>query len=257
MGTVDDAIAAPRKATPRTRVPAGSVGIAGRQTGVYPRQSPGGWQLIGRTSLALFDASRDPASIFAPGDRVKFVRARSDGGAGFPAQRRLAERSREPARHLRLRRIHVARALGRRASRRPAHDDPGHGPLGTPGPRRAGGRPDGRDRASPGKRACRQRRRCRGARGDADWSGAALRSAHGGRSHGWGLQCVGRQSAASAQHAACVPRWRRAAIWRTPRWHARIHRLRRRHRRASRARQPRDARRQRPGRHRRTRARRW
>jgi len=73
MGIVDEAIASPRRATPRTRVPAGSVGIAGRQTGIYPRQSPGGWQLIGRTSLPVFDPSRDPASIFAPGDRVRFV----------------------------------------------------------------------------------------------------------------------------------------------------------------------------------------
>ncbi len=73
MGTVDEAIAAPRRATPRTRVPAGSVGIAGRQTGIYPRQSPGGWQLIGRTTLAVFDPLREPASIFAPGDRVRFV----------------------------------------------------------------------------------------------------------------------------------------------------------------------------------------
>ncbi len=73
MGIVDEAIASPRRATPRTRVPAGSVGIAGRQTGIYPRQSPGGWQLIGRTSLPVFDPSKDPASIFAPGDRVRFV----------------------------------------------------------------------------------------------------------------------------------------------------------------------------------------
>jgi KipI family sensor histidine kinase inhibitor len=73
MGTVDEAIAAPRKATPRTSVAAGSVGIAGRQTGVYPRSSPGGWQLIGRTSLPVFDAKREPPSIFAPGDRVRFV----------------------------------------------------------------------------------------------------------------------------------------------------------------------------------------
>ena len=68
-----NAIAAPRKARPRTRIPAGSVGIAGRQTGVYPRESPGGWQLIGRTSLQVFDPARDPASLFAPGDRVRFV----------------------------------------------------------------------------------------------------------------------------------------------------------------------------------------
>ena len=75
LGTVDTAIAAPRKATPRTRIPAGSVGIAGRQTGIYPRQSPGGWQLIGRTAVTVFDPLREPASLFAPGDRVKFVAA--------------------------------------------------------------------------------------------------------------------------------------------------------------------------------------
>ena len=74
MGSVDERIAAPRKATPRTRIPAGSVGIAGRQTGIYPRPSPGGWQLIGRTSLQVFDAAREPASLFAAGDRVRFVR---------------------------------------------------------------------------------------------------------------------------------------------------------------------------------------
>src|ERR1700704_6439162 len=85
MGTVDEAIAAPRKATPRTRVPAGSVGIAGRQTGIYPRQSPGGWQLIGRTALQVFDPSREPVSIFAPGDRVRFVRVSGirDPGSGI------------------------------------------------------------------------------------------------------------------------------------------------------------------------------
>jgi len=73
MGTVDDRIAAPRKGTPRTRIPAGSVGIAGRQTGIYPLQSPGGWQLIGRTALQVFDPSREQASLFTPGDRVRFV----------------------------------------------------------------------------------------------------------------------------------------------------------------------------------------
>jgi antagonist of KipI len=73
MGSVDEAIAAPRKATPRTRIPAGSVGIAGRQTGIYPVESPGGWQLIGRTGLKVFDPFRTPASLFAPGDRVRFV----------------------------------------------------------------------------------------------------------------------------------------------------------------------------------------
>ncbi len=82
LGTVDEAIAAPRLATPRTRVPAGSVGIAGRQTGVYPRQSPGGWQLIGRTPLRVFDPSREPPSLFAPGDRVRFVPTSGLGDQG-------------------------------------------------------------------------------------------------------------------------------------------------------------------------------
>ena len=89
MGIVDEAIAAPRKTTPRTRVPAGSVGIAGRQTGIYPRQSPGGWQLIGRTSVPVFDPSRDPASLFAPGDRVRFVPGDRTGGPSDPVNRDL------------------------------------------------------------------------------------------------------------------------------------------------------------------------
>lgn len=75
MGRVDTAIAAPRHRVPRERVPAGSVGIAGGQTGVYPVDSPGGWQLIGRTSTVMFDARRDPPSLLAPGDLVRFVPA--------------------------------------------------------------------------------------------------------------------------------------------------------------------------------------
>lgn len=73
MGRVDERIAAPRKDSPRARVPAGSVGIAGVQTGIYPRESPGGWQIIGRTTMPLFDASQTPAARFAPGDTVRFV----------------------------------------------------------------------------------------------------------------------------------------------------------------------------------------
>jgi antagonist of KipI len=76
MGTVDETIAMPRHATPRIKVPAGSVGIAGRQTGVYPRDSPGGWQLIGRTPVSLFNPNRVPAALVAPGDTVRFVRDR-------------------------------------------------------------------------------------------------------------------------------------------------------------------------------------
>jgi KipI family sensor histidine kinase inhibitor len=73
MASVDPGIAAPRRATARVRVPAGSVGIAGAQTGIYPRESPGGWQIIGRTPVRLFDPARSPAALFAPGDIVRFV----------------------------------------------------------------------------------------------------------------------------------------------------------------------------------------
>jgi KipI family sensor histidine kinase inhibitor len=73
LGRVPSAIAAPRHRVPRERVPAGSVGIAGQQTGVYPIESPGGWQLIGRTSVVMFDPLREPASLLEAGDLVRFV----------------------------------------------------------------------------------------------------------------------------------------------------------------------------------------
>jgi KipI family sensor histidine kinase inhibitor len=72
MGLVDQRIAAPRRATPRLRVPAGSVGIAGAQTGVYPSTSPGGWQLIGRTPYKPFDPGRPKPFGLAAGDTVQF-----------------------------------------------------------------------------------------------------------------------------------------------------------------------------------------
>lgn len=78
---LDPALALPRLATPRTRVPAGSVAIGGAQTGIYPRESPGGWRLLGRTPLALFDAQRDPPSLLSPGDRVRFVPIDADAFA--------------------------------------------------------------------------------------------------------------------------------------------------------------------------------
>jgi KipI family sensor histidine kinase inhibitor len=62
----------PRRDTPRTRVPAGSVGLAGEFAGVYPRASPGGWQLVGRTDAVLFDVDRDPPALLTPGGRVRF-----------------------------------------------------------------------------------------------------------------------------------------------------------------------------------------
>lgn len=73
LGAVDSRIAMPRLETPRVRVPAGAVGIAGSQTGVYPCDSPGGWRIIGRTSAIMFDASREEPSTLQAGDRVKFV----------------------------------------------------------------------------------------------------------------------------------------------------------------------------------------
>jgi inhibitor of KinA len=74
MGVVDETIAMPRRDSPRLSVPAGSVGIAGPQTGIYPVASPGGWQLIGRTHLAMFDANRSEPSLLRAGDTVRFVR---------------------------------------------------------------------------------------------------------------------------------------------------------------------------------------
>lgn len=72
LGGLDQRIHAPRLTTPRLQVPAGSVGIAGGQTGVYPSASPGGWQLIGRTPLRLFDPDRQPPIPYQPGDTIRF-----------------------------------------------------------------------------------------------------------------------------------------------------------------------------------------
>lgn len=73
MGIVNEKISAPRLETPRQRVPKGSVGIAGRQTGIYPRESPGGWRVIGRTDVKLFDAQNEAPTLLRAGDQVKFV----------------------------------------------------------------------------------------------------------------------------------------------------------------------------------------
>ena len=73
----DDRLHVPRRDEPRTRVPAGSVGLAGQFSGVYPRESPGGWQLIGRTDLAVWDLGGDPPALLRPGVRVRFTAVRS------------------------------------------------------------------------------------------------------------------------------------------------------------------------------------
>jgi KipI family sensor histidine kinase inhibitor len=70
---LDPALEVPRRDTPRTSIPAGSVGLAGNQTGIYPTASPGGWQLIGRTEVTLFDPTRDPPALLAPGTRLRFT----------------------------------------------------------------------------------------------------------------------------------------------------------------------------------------
>lgn len=73
LGLLDPAIDTPRLDSPRALVRAGSVGIAGRQTGIYPIDSPGGWRIIGHTALAIFDLNREPPFLLAPGDAVRFV----------------------------------------------------------------------------------------------------------------------------------------------------------------------------------------
>ncbi|WP_226667960.1 5-oxoprolinase subunit PxpB [Metabacillus litoralis] len=73
LGGMSEKIATPRKSTPRQTIPVGSVGIGGEQTGIYPIESPGGWQLIGRTPLTLFDSDRDQPSLLRAGDVVRFT----------------------------------------------------------------------------------------------------------------------------------------------------------------------------------------
>ncbi|MFD6417912.1 allophanate hydrolase subunit 1 [Streptomyces sp. NPDC060194] len=85
-----DALHVPRRDTPRTAVPTGSLGLAGGYAGVYPRSSPGGWQLIGTAQTVLWDPARDPAALLAPGARVRFTDAGADAdtptdGPGSPA----------------------------------------------------------------------------------------------------------------------------------------------------------------------------
>ena len=78
MGEVDERIAFPRKAQPRTIVEAGSVGIAGSQTGIYPLDSPGGWQVIGKTPIKIFDKEKDDPVLLQPGDEIEFYSITED-----------------------------------------------------------------------------------------------------------------------------------------------------------------------------------
>jgi KipI family sensor histidine kinase inhibitor len=79
LSGLPEALQVPRREEPRAKVPAGSVGLAGTFTGVYPRSSPGGWQLIARTEEQLWDVDRDPPALLSPGTRVRFVDGNGDG----------------------------------------------------------------------------------------------------------------------------------------------------------------------------------
>ncbi|GGN83833.1 allophanate hydrolase [Agrococcus terreus] len=83
----DDLFQVPRRSSPRTRIPAGSVGLAGAFSGVYPRESPGGWQLIGRTDARMWDLGREPAALLAPGTAVRFERVERELVEAAPAER--------------------------------------------------------------------------------------------------------------------------------------------------------------------------
>jgi inhibitor of KinA len=85
LGGLPAEIATPRRSLPRTAVPAGSVGIGGQQTGVYPLESPGGWNLIGRTPVRIFDLSRKTPTLLNTGDRVKFRPISLDEFRDWPA----------------------------------------------------------------------------------------------------------------------------------------------------------------------------
>jgi KipI family sensor histidine kinase inhibitor len=83
LGDLPDRLRVPRLATPRTRTPPGSVAIAGAMTGIYPAELPGGWRIIGRTPLTLFDPQREPPAYLAPGDTVRFAPIETGAWPGF------------------------------------------------------------------------------------------------------------------------------------------------------------------------------
>lgn len=84
MGELPEALDTPRRDTPRTHIPKGSVAIAQRQTGIYPVVSPGGWQIIGCTPLALFDSRKAPPSLLTMGDAVRFIPITAEEAASWP-----------------------------------------------------------------------------------------------------------------------------------------------------------------------------
>lgn len=74
LGGMDERIECPRLTTPRTKIPAGGVGIGGKQTGIYPLESPGGWRIIGQTPIKVYDPERNPSILYSMGEKIRFVR---------------------------------------------------------------------------------------------------------------------------------------------------------------------------------------
>ena len=204
---------APRRATPRLRVAAGSVGIAGRQTGIYPRDCPGGWAIVGRTNAVLFDPSRDAGRARAAG-RPRAVRARGSPGAD------AAGRARRCRRHDAVPSVTVIRP-GLLTTVQDAGRW-GHQALGVP----VGGALDARARRAAND-AVGNGADAAAARSDAGGVRAAVRSPVHGRRVGRRPRRRTRWRAAGARHGRCMPRRgvapvrgaprrARAPMWRWP-----------------------------------------
>lgn len=118
LGLLPSELRVPRRATPRTRIPTGSIAIADLFAGVYPQETPGGWHLIGRTPLRLFDPYGDPLCLLQPGDRVRFVRANGAPASESPPLRRVAMPRRPVLEVLRPGLMTSIQDLGRRGGRR-------------------------------------------------------------------------------------------------------------------------------------------
>ena len=170
----------PRRAEPRTSVPAGAVGLASRYCGIYPRPSPGGWQLIGRSAAELFDPHREPPALLNPGTRVRFAPQRATARIPAPGPRPGRARGRRPARPARTAPLRLpGRLCGPCSARgglpRAADPPPGCGPAGS---RRDRGqhvrslRPGRAGAGEPRRRQSRARRGARGAERTADAAGA-------------------------------------------------------------------------------------
>jgi KipI family sensor histidine kinase inhibitor len=118
LGLLPSELRVPRRATPRTRIPTGSIAIADLFAGVYPQETPGGWHLLGRTPLRLFDPHGDPPCLLQPGDRVRFVRANGEPASESPPLRPMAMPRRPVLEVIRPGLMTSIQDLGRRGGRR-------------------------------------------------------------------------------------------------------------------------------------------